>query len=87
MFYFPWVEWVEKGLKWAKSVGGATYWVWVIVNGLIVAVAVDQLVEHGWQESKILFVIALFSYLGPLPFIIKIEKRRDAATYKKGEAK
>lgn len=76
MYYFPFGDWLEKFIKWARSQGGWFYWSWVAITGLLGAIFILAWSEGGFKAAQPAFYVFLVFWLGGGLFIGWLEARR-----------
>lgn len=63
MFYFPFVELIQRALNWAKSFSGILYWIWVFVIAIFGALTLIIWQDFGWANASIFAKILGLFYI------------------------
>ena len=76
MIYFPFVDLIEKAIKWVKEKGGLLYWVWQLTSGILIAISILIWAKQGFGDAKSLLLVGFFVWFGGLYPILQYEKYR-----------
>lgn len=76
MYYFSFVELIEKGIKWMKERGGYVLWLWITASSLAGAIFFIVWIEVGFNEARPILVVALLVYFGGVYPIWLYEQHR-----------
>ena len=77
MYYFGFVELIERAIKWAKEYGGWAYWIWVGVSGLLGGIALRVCRDSGIAgDAKPFIAAALLWWVVLLYPVHLLEKKR-----------
>ena len=82
MFFFPFVDMIEKAIAWAKGYASRIYWVWVIVIAIFCAISGWTWADGGDLPRYSLIIAVGIWWVGAWPMYLHEKKHNKKCTTK-----